>query len=196
MPRCSRLRCFIREYGESSKAERLSFIPPFMILTIEIILIYHAVTLNEAFVIVLTSILLSISIIEIIFVSSEIHERYLKRNFDKVLTIKLDDFINEKGGKNVKKFVTDFIELYPEYEAHRNEIYRTACKILETHKEESIEKELSDKLKAFIKKRKDANVNEIVESFIKEYPKYKEYLKEVYVRTCQIKADDALDNHD
>lgn len=195
MPRSGRLRNFVREYGESPKTERFSFIPPFLILVTEIVLIYHALTLNEAFVIILTSILLTVSIIEIIFVSSEIHEHYVRRNFDKILTIRLDDFISGKGEKNVKKLVTDFIDLHPEYKTHRNEIYHTTCQILETHKEAAIDKELSNKLKKLIKKRKKANVNEIVESFIKEYPKYKKYRNEIYERTCRIKADDILNDH-
>lgn len=194
MPRSGRLRNFIREYGESPKAERFSFIPPFLILFIEIVLIYHALTLNEVFVIILTSILLTVSIIEIIFVSSEIHEHYMRRNFDKILTIRLDDFISERKEKNIKKLVRGFIELHPEHESHRNEIYHTTCQILETHKDEATEKELSDKLKKFIKKREKANVNEIIEAFIEKYPKYKKYRNEIYEIVCQIKADDALND--
>jgi len=52
MPRCGRLRNFIREYKESPRTERISFIPPFLILTLEIILIIHAILLNEIFVII------------------------------------------------------------------------------------------------------------------------------------------------
>jgi len=189
MPRCSRLRNFIREYKESPRTERISFIPPFLILTLEIILIIHAFLLNEIFVIILTSILLIISTIEIVIVSYEIHEHYIKINFDKILTIRLDDFITEKKGKNVKKIVADFIEKYPDYEIHRNEIYHETCQILETHREEAIEKEVENKLNKFIKRRKKANVDEIVESFIKKYPKYKNYRGGIYIITCQIMAN-------
>ena len=174
---------------ESPRTERISFIPPFLILTLEIILIIHAILLNEIFVIILTSILLIISTIEIVIVSYEIHEHYIKINFDKILTIRLDDFITEKKGKNVKKIVTDFIEKYPDYETHRNEIYHTTCQILETHREEAIEKEVENKLNKFIKRRKKANVDEIVESFVKKYPKYKNYRGGIYIITCQIMAN-------
>ena len=70
---------------ESPRTERISFIPPFLILTLEIILIIHAILLNEIFVIILTSILLIISTIEIVIVSYEIHEHYIKINFDKII---------------------------------------------------------------------------------------------------------------
>ena len=123
-----------------------------------------------------------------VLVTLEIHEHYQITNFDKILTIKLDDFITEKKGKNVKKIVTDFIDFYPEYEQHRNEIYHTTCQILETHREEAIEKEIYKKLNTFIKRKKKATVDEIVESFVKKYPKYKPYRIEIYEKSCQIKG--------
>jgi len=84
--------------------------------------------------------------------------------------------------------VTDFIEQYPNYSSHRSEIYHTTCQILETHKEEAMEKDLADKLKTFIRRRKRKNVDEILEGFIKKYPKYKKYRPEIYKKSCQIMA--------
>ena len=40
----------------------------------------------------------------------------------------------------------------------------------------------------FIKRNKKATVDEIVESFIKKYPKYKKNKSEVYERTCILKG--------
>ena len=188
MPRSGRLRTFIREYHESPRFEKLSFIPPFLILFVECVLLLHALTIDvpDIMVVELTMILLIISIVEMIFVSKEIHEHYIKSNFDRVLTIRLDDFILENKKKNVKELVEEFIETHPEYSRHRNEIYHTTCQILETHKKEAIEKELSDKLNKFIKKKKKATVDNIVESFIKKYPNYAKYRGEIYVLTAQI----------
>ena len=190
MPRSGRLRSFIREYSESSRAEKISFIPPFIILFVEVILIAHALTIDvpDIMVVELTLVLLIISIVEIIFVSREMHEHYTKGSFDRILTIRLDDFITERKEKNVKKIVTDFIEQHPGYHSHRNEIYHTTCQILETHKEEAMEKDLTDKLKTFIRRRKRKNVDEILEGFIKKYPKYKKYRSEIYKKSCQIMA--------
>ena len=188
MPRSGRLRSFIRECKESPRVERISFFPPFLILALELILIAHALQLMENFVIILTSILLVISIIEIVLVSKEIHEHYQITNFDKILTIRLDDFITEKKVKNVKKIVADFLFLYPEYEKHRNEIYHTSCQILETHKEEELEKEIFKKLDIFFKRKKKENVDEIVESFVEKYPKYKPYRIDIYERVCNLKG--------
>jgi len=189
MPRSGRLRSFIRDCNESPKAKRLSFIPPYLILILESILIIHAVFVNEPFVIFITSVLLVISIIEAILVSREMREDYQRRNFDRILTIRLDDFITRRRQPNVKNIVTDFIERYPEYSANRNEIYHTTCQILETHKEEAIEKEIAAKLKLFIKRKKKANVNDIVEAFVKKHPKYKRYRIEIYEKTCQLMGD-------
>lgn len=188
MPRSGRIRRFIKEYKESARTERVSFFPPFLILALEVILIAHAISLRETFIIVLTSILLVISIIEMILVSLEIHEHYQVSNFDRILTIRLDDFITEKRVKNVKKIVADFIYMYPEYEKNRTEIYHTTCQILETHKEEAIEKEIYNKLFTFVKRKKRATVDEIVELFVSKYPKFKPYRIEIYEKTCQMKG--------
>lgn len=186
MPRSGRLQYFIREYRESPRTDKLSFIPPFLILILEIILFTYAYIHNEIPIMVLTLILLAISLIEAILVTREIHEHYIQTNFDKILTIRLDDFITEKKEKNVKKIVTDFIYQYPQYNAHRNEIYHTTCQIFETHKEEKIEHEIEKKLKQFMRKKKKANVDEIVEGFVIKFPKYKGYRVEIYEKSCQL----------
>ena len=134
----------------------------------------------------LTAVLLIISIVEILLVSREIHEHYTKGNFDRILTIKLDDFITERKEENVKKIVTDFIEQRPKYSSHRNEIYHITCQILETHDEEAWEKNLIDRLDKFIKKSKKESVDKILESFIDKYPSYKKFRGKIYEKICQI----------
>jgi len=189
MPRSGRLRNFIREYSESPRTEKISFIPPFLILALEIILIIHALTLHETYVVILTTILLIISIIEILLVGREIHEHYMSSTFDRILTIRLDDFVLQRKEKNVKKIVEDFIDIHSEYKNKRNEIYHITCQIMETHKEEAREDALIKKLKPFIKRRKKKNVDQIIKAFMKKYPQYKKYRAEVYEKTCQLMAN-------
>jgi len=191
MPRSGRLRRFIRDYRESARAHKLSFIPPFFILFVELILLLHALEIDHPDIIVveLTGILLFISVVEIILVSREMHERYQKSNFDKILTIRLDDFITKTNNNNVKRIVQEFLEKYPKYSGNRNEIYHTACQIMKTHEEEKIEEDIEEKLKRFIKKRKKEDVDDIIEKFVKKYPKYKKYRGEIYEIACQIKVD-------
>jgi len=191
MPRSGRLRAFIREYKESPRFEKISFIPPFLILFVEGVLLAHAFTIDvpDIMVVELTTILLAISLVEILFVSCEMHEHYQRGNFDRILTIKLDDFILQRKDKNVKKIVTDFIERYQEYEIYRNEIYHITCQIMKTHDEKAWEEILVDKLEKFVKRRKKMNVDDLLKAFIKKYPSYKKYRIKLYKKICQIKGD-------
>ena len=188
MPRSGRLRRYIRGIAGSSRAEKISFIPPFLIVIVEGVLLAHALTINvpDIMVVELTTVLLVISFVEIFFVTGEIHDHYQRSNFDKILTIKLDDFVLQSKKNNVKKIVEDFIELYPKYKNHRSEIYHTSCQIMETHKEELVERELTNRLKVFVRNTKETNVDDILETFIKKYPNFKKYRSEIYQKTCQI----------
>ena len=188
MPRSGRLRCYIKEFAESPRFEKLSFIPPFLVLIVEIILLRHALSINEGYVIALTSILLILSAVEIFLVGGEIHDHYRRTNFDRILTIRLDDFITKKRNKNVQSLVEEFIETYPGYSCNRNEIYHIACQILDTHKEEAIESKVEKTLTPFFKKNKDKNVDDILSEFIKKYPNYKKYSSEIYEKICQLKV--------
>ena len=190
MPRSGRLRTFIREYKESPRFEKLSFMPPFLILIVEGVLLIHAFTIDvpDIMVVELTMVLLIISIVEIIFVFEEMHEHYTSNTFDRILTIRLDDFVLQQKEKSVKKIVEDFIDIHSEYKNKRSEIYHITCQIMETHKEEAWEKALINKLKPFIKRRKKMNVDEILMAFIKKYPIYKKYRAKIYQKACQLKG--------
>jgi len=117
----------------------------------------------------------------------------MSSSFDRILTIRLDDFVLQQKEKNVKKIVEEFIDMHPDYNIHRNEIYHITCQIMETHKEEAREEALMSKLKPFIKRRKKKNVDQIIKAFTKKYPQYKKYRAqykkyraEVYEKTCQL----------
>ena len=186
MPRTGRFRRFIKEYNESQKTDKISFIPPFFIIILEIILITHAIIENNVFVIWLTLILLIISIIEIIFVAREIHEHYQSNNFDRELTIRLDDFIIEKNEKNVQTIVEKFIDVHPNYEIYRNEIYHIACQIMETHKKELWEKTLELRLKKYVLKNSNYSMKEIMDNFMEKFPEYKKDPGRVYPLAAQM----------
>ncbi|MCK5636373.1 MAG: hypothetical protein KAH91_03050 [Thermoplasmatales archaeon] len=189
MPRSGRLRNYINEIAESPRIEKITFIPPFIVLIVEIILIRHAIMIEEWYIIVLTTILLILSAIEIILVFEEIHEHYQRSNFDRILTIRLDDFVLERKKKSVKEVVEEFIQTHPHYNKHRNEIYHITCQIMETHKEEQLEKVLEDVLNKFIRRKKKMTVDDTIKAFLKKYPKYRKYRAEVYEKICQIKGE-------
>lgn len=134
MVRFDMVRRFISEVSESPEIEKISFILPFFVVAIDVILIEHAVRINEHYIIVLTTTLFILSVLEIIVVIREIHKHRQDINFEQVLTIQLDDFVMECNQKNVKNIVQNFIKKYPEYEKYRNEVYHITCKIMEAHK--------------------------------------------------------------
>jgi hypothetical protein len=179
--------------NNSSKAEKISFIPPFLILVLEIILLVHALTAknlpDNLIVIELTTILLIISLVEILLVGREIHEHYLCDTFDRVLTIKLDDFVFKTKEKNVKRIVEAFIASFPQYRNYRHKIYHITCQIMQTHQEEAFEEELTKHLETFLKQKKKLHVDDIVELFVENYPKYKQHRSEIYEKTCQFLAN-------
>jgi len=191
MPRSGRLRSFIKEYKESPRFEKISFIPPFLILIVEFILIEHELTTEnpDIMVIELTAILLIISIVEIVFVVQEMHQHYARSNFDRTITIRLDDFIRKNKKGNVQQLVADFTECNPEYYTHRNEIYHIACQIMQSHKDEEIEKNIDETLKSFLKKNKKKTVDDIIREYIKKYPKHKKYKIEIYEKICKYKKN-------
>ena len=142
MTRSGRIRSFIKEHNQSPRANKISFFPPYLILALELIVLIDALLISNLIIVSITIILVTISVLEIIFVTREMHSKILESNFDKILTIKLDDFITKKRENNLKILISDFLEQYPEYDNHRNKIYHTTCQILETHKKEVLNKEI------------------------------------------------------
>ena len=137
MPRCKRLRTFIQEYNQSPRANKVSFFLPFLILAFELVVLIDALIISNVIIVSITIILVAISVLEILFVTKEIHSKIRESNFDKILTIKLDDFITNKREKNVKIITSDFLEQYPEYNKYKNKIYHTTCQLLETQQKDS-----------------------------------------------------------
>ncbi len=191
MPRCGRFRSFIKEFKESERFEKLSFIPPFIILILELILLIHALIedTSDLIVVELTTVLLAISIIEIFLVSREIHEHYQKDSFQQEMTIRLDDFILERRMDNVSRIVEEFLKENRQYCKDRNAIYHLACQIMDTHKRELWEKTLRTRLKRFLKRTDDETIKEIIESFMQKYPEYRKDPERVYEITAHMIED-------
>jgi len=106
MPRCGGIRRYCREIADSPRVEKIAFVPPFAILTAELILLYHALNFGEGFVILLTLFLLMLSLIELFLILREIHEHRKQTNFERELAIRLDDFIIERHMDNVSNKVS------------------------------------------------------------------------------------------
>lgn len=186
MPRCGNLRRYLQEITESRRMEKISYIPPVFILIIEIVLLEHAISFGEKYVIFFTIILLIVSLIELFLIIREMHKNRVSTIYNRTLTIKLDDFITETKKTNVKEIVSQFIDRYPIYEKNRDEVYKLTCQILQTHKDEIIEKQLLLKLSAFVKGSLLDNTSDIVQEFLRKHPGYEKYKSEVYDRVYQL----------
>ena len=139
LPRCGRIKTFLQNCRQSNRVYNLSFFLPYLILVLELILLIDSTIIDfNLIIIIITLSLVIISIAEIILVTREIHDKIQTNNFEKILTIKLDDFITRKREKNVKIIISDFLEQYPEYYKHRNKIYHITCQILELHQKETL----------------------------------------------------------
>jgi hypothetical protein len=134
MVRFNKLRNFLKEFAESPKIEKITFLLPFLVIIVDIILIEHAIRINEYYIIVLTTLLFILSILEIIVVVREIHYHRKDLLFEETLTITLDDFIIAGRKKNVIETVQEFIDLYPQYKNYRNKVYHITCDIMNMHK--------------------------------------------------------------
>ena len=74
---------------------------------------------------------------------------------------------------NVSNIVSNFLDEFEEYRKNRTTIYHIACQIMDTHKKELWEKTLRTRLKRYLKKSKEATIREMVETFLKKYPEYR-----------------------
>ncbi len=137
MVRCRRLRCFLRETFDSPLAEKLSFVLPFFIIAVDIILIEHALRINEHYIIFFTSILFLLSLTEIVVTIKDISGHHKKDDLERTITIELDRFIKTKDAENVKMLVEDFIKNHPQYNKHIGKVYHIACHIIEDKKDSS-----------------------------------------------------------
>jgi len=183
MPRSGGIRRYCREIANSPKREQIAYIPPFVILIAEFILLLHALELKEGFVIYLTSFLLIVSLIELFLILREMHQHRCQTTFERELTIRLDDFIIERHMDNVSKIVVDFLKEYDEYKANRTTIYHIACQIMHTHKQELWEKTLRTRLKRFLSKTDKESLREIIDAFLKQFPEYRKDPEQVYQLT-------------
>lgn len=184
MPRSGGIRRYLHEIAESPTTEKIAFIPPIVILIAEAILLIHAISLDESFVISLTGFLLIVSIIELYLILKEFHEHRTQTTFERELTIRLDNFIIERHMGNVSNIVTDFLNEFEEYRGSRTTIYHIACQIMETHKQELWEKTLRTRLKIHLKKSKKKSLRDIIDAFLKRYPEYQKDPEKVYQLTA------------
>ena len=131
MARYSKLRKFLTEIAGSPLVEKISLILPFIILGIDIHILQYSLFRKDFEIVLPATILLALSIVEIIVVIDEIHVTARKMNMERELTIKLEKFIFDNPKLNVKEVVNKFMEKHPEYKDLRKDIYHITCQIFQ-----------------------------------------------------------------
>ncbi|HEC72116.1 MAG TPA: hypothetical protein ENI36_00765 [Thermoplasmatales archaeon] len=131
MARYSKLRKFLTEIAGSPLVEKISLILPFIILGIDIHILQYSLFRKDFEIVLPATILLALSIVEIIVVIDEIHVTARKMNMERELTIKLEKFIFDNPKLNVKEIVNKFVEKHPEYKDLRKDIYHITCQIFQ-----------------------------------------------------------------
>jgi len=131
MARYSKLRKFLTEIAGSPLIEKISLILPFIILGIDIHILQYSLFRKDFEIVLPATILLALSIIEIIVVIDEIHVTARKMNMERELTIRLEKFIFDNPKLNVKEVVNKFMEKHPEYKDLRKDIYHITCQIFQ-----------------------------------------------------------------
>ena len=131
MARYSKLRKFLTEIAGSPLVEKISLILPFIILGIDVHILQYSLFRKDFEIVLPATILLALSIVEIIVVIDEIHVTARKMNMERELTIKLEKFIFDNPKLNVKEVVNKFVEKHPEYKDLRKDIYHITCQIFQ-----------------------------------------------------------------
>jgi len=107
------------------------------VITIDIILIEHAIRINEHYIMFFTMILFFLSLIEIIVIIKDISGHHKKDTLEKTITADLDKFMSKRQAENVKILVEDFIKNHPQYNKHIGKVYHIACHAIEDKKDSS-----------------------------------------------------------
>jgi len=136
MVRFRRIRNRLREIGESTTTERLLLILPFFIMSLDLYLFIHALSLRDIYVIVPVLILLAFSLMEIFVTLEEIHERALEHMKYKNLEAKVRKAMSKaKSRVTVRSLMNHILEEHPELKDHEKALYHVICQILAENKE-------------------------------------------------------------
>jgi len=136
MVRFRRIRNRLREIAESTTTERLLLILPFFIMSLDLYLFIHALSLRDIYVIIPVLILLAFSLMEIVVTLEEIHERALEHIKYKNLEAKVRKAMKKaKSGVTVRSLMNHILEEHPELKDHEKALYHVICQILAENKE-------------------------------------------------------------
>lgn len=127
---------FIREWAKdfikANVIEKLILLLPFIVLIIDAEIFYYSLTRGEETIIIASSFVLLLSIMEIIAVSKEIVSYINKTKREADIEKEIIKIIEEMDNPNVKKVVNKFMEMNKGYSMQ--EVYPVVCKIIDALK--------------------------------------------------------------
>ena len=124
---------FIRSlFGEVLTAGRLAQIVlliPFIVLLLDAEIFYYAWNHNEEIVLIASGFVLLLSILEIIVVFGEIHQKLSIIKRRDILEERLTKIANNITKPTVKKLMNEYVKQFPNEEKF-GEVYRVACDLM------------------------------------------------------------------
>lgn len=131
MVRFRKLRKWLRELTESTTTERILLALPFFILSLDLYLLLHALSIGDMHIIIPVLILFVFSVAEIVVTLDEIHERATELLRYKRLEAKVRKAMEKtKDRLTVRTLLNHILEEHPELRKHEKSLYHVICQIL------------------------------------------------------------------
>ncbi len=124
---------FVRAVVRNILKARLSIILPFIVLLIDADIFYYSLIRKEKTVIIASSFVFLLSLMEIIAVSREVVKYINKSRKNEEIRKRIIKIVENMENPTVKKVVNKFIETNDEYSVQ--EIYPVVCKIMDELKD-------------------------------------------------------------
>ena len=127
-------RGLIGEILKATKLEKLSLILPFIVLIIDAEIFYYSLKRGEEMIIIFSSFVLFLSVVEIITVMGEIGLYMEKARRNEEIEKHLIEIAKKTDNPTVKKIIDEFMNKYEGYSYQ--EVYPIACRIVDLLKKE------------------------------------------------------------
>ena len=122
------IREWTKDFIKANIIKKLTLLLPFIVLIIDAEIFYYSLTRKEETIIIASSFVLLLSIMEIIAVSKEIVGYINKTKKEADIERDIIKIIEEMSDPNVKKVVNKFMEMNKGYSMQ--EVYPVVCKII------------------------------------------------------------------
>ncbi len=119
----------MKDFIKADVIEKLTLLLPFIVLAIDAEIFYYSLMRKEETIIIASSFVLLLSIMEIIAVSKEIVGYINKTKKEADIEKDIIKIIEEMSNPNVKKVVNKFMEMNKGYSMQ--EVYPVVCKIID-----------------------------------------------------------------